>query len=215
MNHPFRCRCGAVTGHVANPHLTNHSVCYCEDCQAFIRFLGREAELLDARGGSEGVQVLPKDVRFETGFERLATLRLSPKGMVRWYATCCSTPIGGTPPTAKLPFAGLSRACLENAAPSVEQSFGPVRFCVFTAGARGDPKPRRFGVAGFVLWMIGNRLRARLTGGFRQNPFFDTATDRPLVEPRVLTPAERGRLGATVREVRAPPRELAQGAGCG
>jgi hypothetical protein len=194
MSHPLRCRCGALTGVVENPGKATHSRCYCRDCQAFARFLGREADLLDDRGGSEAIQALPKDVVFQSGVEHLACLRLSDKGLLRWYAACCQTPIGNTPHTSKLPFVGLARACLENAAPSVEQSFGPVRFCLFTSGARGRPKPEPFGRAGFRRWLIGNRLRARFTGGFRQNPFFDTAKDRPVVEPRILDPAERDRL---------------------
>lgn len=194
MTHPLQCKCGALTGVVETRARAGHSVCYCEDCQAFIRFLGRETDLLDTRGGSEGIQTLPKDVKFRTGAEHLACLRLSDKGMLRWYAACCSTPIGNTPATSKLPFVGLSRACLENAELSVEQSFGPVWFCLFVRGARGQPKPKAFGLPGFILWMARNRMRARLTGGFRENPFFDTTTDRPIVEPRVLTASERDQL---------------------
>ena len=81
------------------------------------------------------------------------------------------------------------RACLESPAPTVDQSFGPVRFCLHTSGARGEPKPRPFGGGRFVLWLIGNRLRARFTGGFRRNPFFDAVSDRPVVTPTILAPA--------------------------
>jgi hypothetical protein len=197
MTHPLRCECGALTGLVETKARAGHSVCYCEDCQAFVRFLGRQADLLDARGGSEGIQTLPKDVTFQTGVEHLRCLRLSEKGLLRWYAACCNTPIGATPATSRRPFVGLSRACLENAAPTVDESFGRVWFCVFVGGARGQPKPKPFGLPGFMLWMVRNRLRARLTGGFRQNPFFDTATDRPIVQPRVLTAAERDQLRKT------------------
>jgi hypothetical protein len=195
MRHPLQCRCGALTGVVANGRWATHSICYCRDCQAFARFLGREAELLDARGGSEAIQALPKDVAFQTGGDRLACIRLSESGLLRWYAACCRTPVGTTPPTSRLPFVGLSRACLDEAtAPTVEQSFGPVRFCLHASGAVGAPKPKPFGGAGFAPWLVRNRLRARLTGGFRQNPFFDTATDRPIVTPTILTPAQRDQL---------------------
>jgi len=193
MTHPLRCQCGALTGTVANAQFANHSRCYCADCQAFARFLGREADLLDAQGGCECIQTLPKDVVFEKGLEHLACVRLTQTGLLRWYADCCMTPIGNTPATSKLPFVGLARACLEGSA-SVDESFGPVRFCVFTDGARGEPKPAPFGGAGRVLWFIRSRLRARFTGGFRENPFFDTATDRPITAPKLLTPAERLRL---------------------
>jgi len=194
MTHSLRCACGALTGTVMGERFANHSRCYCEDCQAFARFLGREAEILDARGGCENIQTLPKDVRFDTGLDRLACMRLSETGLLRWYAACCNTPIGNTPPTAKLPFVGLARACLASSAQSVEQSFGPVRVCLYVSAARGQPKPKPFGGPGLVFWLIRNRLRARFTGGFRDNPFFDTAADRPIVEPKVLSPAERLRL---------------------
>jgi len=191
MTHPLRCTCGALTGAVEHERLANHSICYCWDCQAFARFLGRDAELLDARGGCENIQVLPKDVKLRGGTQHLACVRLSQNGLLRWYAACCNTPIGNTPATSKLPFVGLAGACLESSTPTVAKSFGRVRFCAFTSGARGEPKPKSFGVPGFAVWLVRNRLRARFTGGFRDNPFFDTISDRPVVEPRVLSPAER------------------------
>ena len=189
MTHPLRCNCGALTGTVANERFANHSRCYCEDCQAFARFL--DADILDARGGCEAIQTLPKDVTFEKGLEHLACVRLSETGLLRWYASCCMTAIGNTPATSKLPFVGLARACLERSATSVDKSFGPVRFCMFTSGAQGQSKPEPFGRSGAALWFIRNRLRARFTGGFRINPFFDMATDQPISPPRVLSPAER------------------------
>ena len=191
MTQSLRCHCGALAGAVEHERLATHSICYCKDCQAFARFLGREADLLDGRGGCENIQVLPKDVRFHEGVQHLRCVRLSETGLLRWYAACCQTPIGNTPATSKVPFVGLARACLEGSSLTVTEAFGPVRFCAFTSGARGKPKPRRFGVAGFALWLARNRLRARFVGGFRDNPFFDTASDRPIVKPSVLAPAER------------------------
>jgi len=196
LGHPFRCACGAVTGQVVNERCATHSRCYCEDCQAFARFLGREADLLDARGGGEGIQTLPKDVVFATGLGRLACVRLSETGLLRWYAACCNTPIGATPPTSRLPFVGLSPACLQHGPHRLDDAFGPVRFCLHVKGARGEPKPKPFGATGFMLWLVYNRLRARFTGGFRRNPFFDVANDRPIVQPRILTAADRDRLRA-------------------
>ena len=62
------------------------------------------------------------------------------------------------------------------------------------SGAIGQPKPKPCGRAGLLLWLVRNRLRARFTGGFRVNPFFDTAAVRPIVPPQVLSPAQRERL---------------------
>jgi hypothetical protein len=199
MTHPLKCACGALTGSVDREHLSSHSICYCQDCQAFARFLRREADLLDAAGGFEVIQVLPKDVRFHDGVQRLACMRLSASGLFRWYAACCNTPIGNTPATSKIPFVGLARACLGSPGPTVDQSFGPIRFCAFTSGARCMPKSKPFGMPGFALWLVRNRLRARFTGGFRYNPFFDTTVDLPVVDPRVLLPTERDELDQSER----------------
>ncbi len=193
MTFSLRCQCGALAGTVEHMRLANHGMCYCLDCQAYLRLLGR-ADLENARGGFESIQVLPKDVTLHQGAPRLACVCLSETGPLRWYASCCNTPIGSTAATSKLPFLGLSRACLESAWPAVEAAAGPVRFCLYTSGYRGAPKPKPFGRAGFALWLLRNRLRARFTGGFRINPLFDTAADKPIADPKLLTPAERDQL---------------------
>ncbi|HTO65548.1 MAG TPA: DUF6151 family protein, partial [Bradyrhizobium sp.] len=76
-----RCRCGEVRGVVTDPspRTVNRVVCYCDDCQAYAHQLGR-ADLLDAKGGSDIVQLAPATLRFTRGQERIAGLRLSPKG---------------------------------------------------------------------------------------------------------------------------------------
>jgi hypothetical protein len=196
MTLPLRCQCGAVIGALDHERLANHGICYCLDCQMFTRFLGREVELLDESGGSEGMPVLPKDVTFHQGIQHLACVRVTEAGPLRWYAACCNTPVGGTAATSKLPFFSLSRAFVEDLEPGIAAPFGPVRFCLYTGGARIWPKPKPFGRVGFILWLIRNRLRARFTGGFRANPFFDTARDLPIVEPKLLTAADRDRLSS-------------------
>jgi len=74
-----RCRCGEVRGVVANasPRTVNRVVCYCDDCQAFAHQLGR-ADLLDAQGGTDIVQVAPAAVSFAQGQHRIVGLRLTP-----------------------------------------------------------------------------------------------------------------------------------------
>jgi hypothetical protein len=69
-------------------------ICYCDDCQAYARFLGGE-DLLDRWGGTGLYQIMPKRVRFDAG-DKLRCVRLSDKGMHRWYVDCCRTPVGNT-----------------------------------------------------------------------------------------------------------------------
>ena len=77
----FRCRCGEVRGVVtdASPRTVNRVGCYCDDCQAFAHWLGR-AELLDAQGRSDIIQVAPATLAFSQGQDRIRGVRLSPKG---------------------------------------------------------------------------------------------------------------------------------------
>jgi len=41
-------------------------------------------------------QTRPDCVHIDDGAEHLACLRLSPKGLLRWYASCCDTPLANT-----------------------------------------------------------------------------------------------------------------------
>jgi hypothetical protein len=185
--HRLGCQCGTVQGVLTDLARTNHAVCYCKDCQAFAHALGQADRVLDVRGGSEIVQVLPKNLRFTQGLDALACLRLTPKGLLRWYAGCCRTPIGNTLPTPKLSFIGLVHACLDTSEVSLEEAFGPIRTWVNTKGASGDPKPKEEGVAKAIGWFLCTTFKARFNGDYKRNPFFDPTTGAPIVTPRVLT----------------------------
>jgi hypothetical protein len=189
MQHALQCRCGTVKGWVSDTHSANRVVCYCRDCQAFARFLGQESETLDAQGGSDIVQTLPKNVTFTRGMDALACLRLTDKGMVRWYAGCCKTPIGNTLENYKISFIGLLHNCLETPEHSLENSFGTVRTYANPHGAIGEPKPRRTGMGATIRWFVKTILKARVNGDYKRTPFFKDG--RPIAIPRVLSSAER------------------------
>jgi hypothetical protein len=198
VQHPLQCRCGTIQGFVTDTKAANHAVCYCRDCQAFAHFLGQEGEVLDARGGSEVVQTAPQNIRFTQGVGSLACMRLTEKGLLRWYADCCKTPIGNTLATPGLSFVGLLHSCLQNSRQPIEQSFGPVRTWANTAGAKGEPKPKAAGLPRTIVWFLRTTLKARITGGYKNTPFFDILRATPIVQPRVLSEAERARIMASV-----------------
>jgi hypothetical protein len=164
-------------------------VCYCRDCQAFARFLGQESETLDAQGGSDVVQTLPKNVTFTQGTDALACMRLTDKGMVRWYAGCCKTPIGNTLENSKISFIGLLHNCLETPEHPLQNSFGAVRTYANPHGAIGDPKPKAAGMGTTIWWFVKTILKARVNGDYKRTPFFRDGT--PIATPRVLSSAER------------------------
>jgi hypothetical protein len=189
---PLRCRCGTLRGVARDvtPDKVNHCFCYCDDCQAFQHFLDREGDVLDAHGGTEITQMSQANVRFTEGVEKVAAMRLSSKGMIRWYAACCRTPIGNTMGTSAMPFVGVIRAFID--APSA--ALGPIRGRGWAQRAKGgrdavphDGLPEAVMVARVLAKLLGWRLR----GDHKRSALFDAASGKPLAEPRVLGAAER------------------------
>lgn len=190
MNHSIQCICGAVQGSLLGSASINRCVCYCRSCQAFARFLQREKETLDEQGGSDIIQTQTANLSFSRGIENLACMQLSSKGILRWYSSCCRTPIGNTLHSAKFSFVGLIHTCFELAGPELEEAIGPVQMRVNTQSAKGHPKPKASGlVLGLPRVFLGI-LKARLNGSYRKNPFFDLRNDTPICQPRILLPEE-------------------------
>ena len=85
--------------------------------------------------------------------------------------------------------------CLESGGRDLTQAFGRVRMRVNRGGATRPalrtPAPvLALALGGYIASLYGSRL----SGRYRINPFFDTATGTPRVRPRVLTEAERAEL---------------------
>jgi hypothetical protein len=198
---PIRCRCGALQGTAeVSRELGNRVVCHCDDCQAFAHFLKPEEAVLDEHGGTDIYQMSPSRLRIQQGAESLGCLRLTPKGLLRWYASCCNTPIANCMASPGMPFVGVVHSCMRHGegGPTRDEALGPVREHVnarFAVGGRpqGPHVHDRFSVAGF-LRVIGMLLRSRLRGEQSPSPFFDARTKRPVVEPRVLDAEERAGL---------------------
>jgi hypothetical protein len=133
--------------------------------------------------------VNPRAVRFTSGIDRVACMSLSAKGLLRWYAACCRSPLGNTPRDGEIAYVGLPASSL---APhgAVDAAFGRAGRTVINPGsAQGElqPTPVAFVVDG--LRIFGGILGARLR---RQPPslYFD-AQAQPIRAPAVLDEAER------------------------
>ena len=183
---PFSCKCGTLSGvlHDVTPRTGSRVVCYCRDCQAAAHALGAEFALND-RGGTDIFQTLPSHIDIRHGQDHLACLRLSPKGLMRWYADCCDTPLFNALPSPTFRFVGVSTAILAgDGAP-----LGPV--IAVNKGDCATPGPE-IASHGYMSagWQILKRhLKAKLRRD-RKTPFFDTS-GAPVVSPRILTREER------------------------
>lgn len=188
----LRCACGQVVGvvHGASPATGTRLVCHCKDCQAFAHHLGHADRMLDAAGGSDIFQTTPGRVTFTQGANHLACLRLSEKGLNRWYAACCKAPLGNTLRGPGLPFVGLPVSGLSAAEGPIEAAIGPPIGHFNVGPSAGAPKaagvlPTAKVVLGFLRRTLGAKRRREPT------PFFNPQTGRPVAEAHVLTEAER------------------------
>lgn len=192
MDMTVRCRCAQVRGAARTERAYTRATCYCRDCRAYARFLG--ADVLDAHGGTDIVPLAPSGLRLIAGLEALACVSLGPRGLLRWYAACCRTPIANTPRQAQTPYVGLFGAAFDVPPAALDDAFGPRGALVIHAGsASGDVAPTRWR---FVIG--GLRIAAGMTGarlrGEPPAPFFDES-GRPIRHVRELTRAERDALG--------------------
>jgi hypothetical protein len=188
MNHPIRCRCGTLQGHIVSSASAVRAVCYCADCQAYARFLATPG-VAGEDGGTEVVASLPRYVELTAGLEALACLSLSERGLLRWYASCCNTPVGNTPRTPKVPYVGVIHSCLEGS--PLEASFGRRCLAVNTKSARNKVRSTLMASTVGVLALMASSLGARVSGAYRSNPFFAHGTNTPIRPVRVLSAAER------------------------
>lgn len=136
-------------------------VCHCGDCSAYARQIGN----LQA---NQIVQVAPAQMKILSGKERLRCLRLTERGLTRWFTTCCRTPIANTSRHAWMPFVGLMTCVLDVEG---EALLGPATHV-------NGSHPVAWGLIGRSLWalMLGFLLRRH-----RPNVFFDR--DGRLIAP--------------------------------
>ena len=196
MDLPLRCRCGRMRGVASNvsPSTGFRFVCYCEDCQAFARFLDR-TDVLDPAGGTDIFHMPPGRVKLTAGTDAMRCLRLSDK-VLRWYTECCRTPIANTP---------LARASRSSAwfiaSWTMRPTAVPATRCsvrryaassnALLSGRSRAPGPPSVGLfARRASKLLGWWLR----GLGRPTPFCDDRTKAPCAVPRVLTPSERAAL---------------------
>jgi hypothetical protein len=189
----LRCECGRVQGRVETDQGYVRATCYCHDCQAYARWLDRPG-VTDAQGGTDIVAMNPAAVHFTAGDEQIACMSLSGKGILRWYAACCRTPLGNTPRDGKVAYLGVVTTGLSPAR-EVDAAFGPRGKTVINAGsAHGKVKTTPVGFVvgglGIVRGILGAKMR-------KQEPtlFFD-GEGQPIREVEVLSAAERVALQA-------------------
>jgi len=194
---PLRCACGTLRGVAlgVSSGAGCRVVCYCDDCQAFARFLARPG-ITDAWGGTDIFQMAPSRVQITAGGELLSCMRLSPKGMHRWYCGACKTPVGNTV-SSRIPFVGLIHTFMDHESDgrARDEVLGNPLGYVQTKFAIGAPPANPAHASLFRVMARSVRLLAKwwLTGAGAPSPFFDKR-GQPRAAPRILRPEERDAL---------------------
>lgn len=188
----YSCTCGKTTArlHNVSPRTGNLARCHCRDCQAFATWLQQQggADILDENGGTELWQTLAWRVEFLEGkAEHLKAMRLSPKGMIRWYAGCCHAPFGNTMGSRAMTFVGLPLSGFD--AKAID-TMGKFSASISAKTARpGSNPPDDFGFGKTFARILWRQLKGKLQAKTRATPYWQG--NAPVSDPQVLTLQER------------------------
>ncbi|EQC48268.1 hypothetical protein M899_3209 [Bacteriovorax sp. BSW11_IV] len=196
MDLNLSCSCNKVQGQIKNvtPKLGLRVVCYCDDCQTYARYLNGQKSVLDENGGTELLQVPQAYVSFHKGQDQIECVQLSPKGIKRWYAKCCHTPIGNMLQNPSVSFIGIPVAFIdEEQMRDADKTIGPVCARLQLRFATGPIKENHDEKVpfGHLLKTISKLLQWKIKGLNRPHPFYDFESERYIYETKILTKEER------------------------
>ncbi|MBN21482.1 MAG: hypothetical protein CL678_09375 [Bdellovibrionaceae bacterium] len=187
----LECFCGKLKGtlQVASNKPSFHVECLCCDCQNFAAYLKQENRILDKYGSTELFQTYPSYIEFSEGSEQIACVKLTEKGLMRWYASCCNSPIANTMSSSKIPFAGISVKLMKfESETEKESTLGPVimkAFAKYAIGSKPQGSIDRFPLS-FIPKILTFMAKGFLGRKYTPHPFFKQGT--PVSLPKVLNP---------------------------
>lgn len=189
----IQCECGQFKAELVSfpKNSPGRLGCYCDDCQSFLKYLNR-TDLMDASGRTEVVPVYPSAFKMMSGRDQLRCLQLSPKGIFRWYTSCCNTPIGNTRP--RFPWVGLiHRVFTVKDTDFLEKTFGKSRSSIKGKFARGpvvEGTAKDLDFNGFRR-VFPFLFKGLIMGRAKNSPFFEADGVTPIVKPKILSLDER------------------------
>lgn len=182
----FSCACGQLQGQIADEAIAfgTHLVCYCRDCRATQLYFNQPDP---APGPVDLWQTTPDAFDIQKGADKLGLFRLGPRGAMRWFATCCNTPMFNTATTPKVPFAVIQVDRITS-----PDRLGPVVGKAFVPKSSG--KTAHQGLGRIILKTLPRIAGALLSGRWRKTPFFDVDTGKPVADPVIPGKQERAAL---------------------
>jgi len=192
MTYAFQCPCGGVRGELLHSERALRGICHCKDCRAYSNHLGTSARTHDAHGGATFIATQAKHVRLCEGTQHLACLSLSERGLLRWYATCCTTPIASSLRNWKVPYVSLVHTCLTSDPAAFERAFPRLQMRVNTGSATQTPPALVLKTFASLAKFIPAVGASGLTGAYKPNPFL-TSEGEPVAPITVLSATQRDR----------------------
>lgn len=196
-NIPLKCHCGSLQGVAQNvsPNSGARLTCLCDDCQTYAHSLGSSERILDPYGGTDVFQLTPSQITLTCGTEQLRCLRLSKKGLMRWYAGCCNTPVANTLSSPKIPFAGVPHTFMDHEGhqQTREEDLGPILAKIQGKFSNRElpPDAHQRAPLRIILRSLRIFIISWVKGLHTPSPFFDATTGEPVVTPKVLSLEER------------------------
>lgn len=190
----FECTCGSVSGVVerATPAEGDHVVCHCTDCQALPKYLGKADRILDEHGGTALYQSRCARLRFHSGKQLLAGLHLTDGKTLRWYSSCCDTPLFNTYENGRIPYITTLLANCDDAG---RARLGKPLGHLFLADGKGDVSALPpLSMGRLMRRFFVRMLKDMISGDRRRNPLFDPHSFAPIATPRRLSAAERAEI---------------------
>ncbi len=180
------CNCGSIQGRTmpVDADSGTRLICCCDDCQRYANYLNHENSVLDQYGGTEVFQMPVSFLQITKGTEKVACIRLSSKGLYRWYASCCCTPIGNTM-GSKVPFIGLFLSFVKNAELS-DSILGKSKGYIHTKYALQDvPNDLKGNTFKLIIRSLAKIMAWKVKGLSRPSAFFNDQ-GKPVATPKIL-----------------------------
>jgi hypothetical protein len=184
------CQCGALKGQVQiEKSALFHVQCLCCDCQRFAKALNQTDAYLDQYGATELLQTYPDNFVIEQGDTHLACLKLHSKGLLRWYASCCNTPIANTIASSTVPFVGILVNNLKFSDENAKlATIGPISIKAFAKHSLIEPpvdSHQRFPLS-FLPKIAFFMMKGKWKKRYQPSPFFNQ-NGQPTVTPHLIS----------------------------
>ncbi len=187
----FSCDCGEVKVLLSPSAIqtSTRAICYCQSCRGAELHFRKENPNFTREGGVDILLTTPDRIEIE-GADKLKIMRISEKGIFRWYAACCNSPMVNTLSKPNIAFAAVI-VPRDKIFPSGHELGQPLH-----VRTKSHPQGQDLPYKDQIMRETFRVLRLMIAGFFRheQNPFLKNGTKTPIANPELLSDKARTEL---------------------